>query len=294
MNPAIIIPDPIHKDYKQYILSILPKLTHVNRLDILILTPITHTSQLNQTLSTYYQLVRTHIEENLDTFSYLFETNIIFNQTSSQINHLAIHKWSHIHSPIPIPNIPQSLKLPLIDIDIPDIDELEGNGKVNGEFRVSAVGGTFDHLHDAHKILLSLAYFVTKEKLIIGITNEELLKKKKFKDVLESFDKRMCNVLGFLKLLNGIGIRVEVFSINDVCGPTGYIPDIQSLIVSEETISGASFVNDFRRKKGFGELEVVEIKVIGDDESSLENSWKGKLSSTDIREREYNRLVLNK
>ena len=37
-------------------------------------------------------------------------------------------------------------------------------------YPVTALGGTFDHLHAGHKILLSMAAYITSQKLIVGIT----------------------------------------------------------------------------------------------------------------------------
>ncbi len=37
-------------------------------------------------------------------------------------------------------------------------------------YPVVALGGTFDHLHAGHKILLSMAAWITDEKVIIGVT----------------------------------------------------------------------------------------------------------------------------
>ena len=37
-------------------------------------------------------------------------------------------------------------------------------------YPVVALGGTFDHLHAGHKILLSMGAWIAKEKLIVGIT----------------------------------------------------------------------------------------------------------------------------
>ena len=41
-----------------------------------------------------------------------------------------------------------------------------------------AVGGTFDHLHIGHQMLLLYSALSASKKLIIGITSEEMLKKK--------------------------------------------------------------------------------------------------------------------
>ena len=45
----------------------------------------------------------------------------------------------------------------------------------DSQFPVVALGGTFDHLHAGHKILLSMAIWITREKLIVGLTDDALL-----------------------------------------------------------------------------------------------------------------------
>lgn len=43
------------------------------------------------------------------------------------------------------------------------------------EYEVTALGGTFDHLHAGHKILLSMAASITTRKIIVGVTGELLV-----------------------------------------------------------------------------------------------------------------------
>lgn len=42
-------------------------------------------------------------------------------------------------------------------------------------FPVTALGGTFDHLHAGHKILLTMAASITTRKLIVGVTGSSSL-----------------------------------------------------------------------------------------------------------------------
>lgn len=149
-------------------------------------------------------------------------------------------------------------------------------------YGVSAVGGTFDHLHDGHKILLSVALFITKDRLIIGLTDQELLAKKKHIRYLESFATRADNVSIFLKMLKPT-LHFEIIAIRDVCGPTGSVPDIESLVVSRETLAGGDFVNKTRLEKGLSRLDIIVVNVLGGRE---EDGWKEKMSSTDLRDRE--------
>ena len=39
-------------------------------------------------------------------------------------------------------------------------------------FEVTALGGTFDHLHAGHKILLTMSAWITTKRLIVGITGQ--------------------------------------------------------------------------------------------------------------------------
>ena len=147
-------------------------------------------------------------------------------------------------------------------------------------FDISAVGGTFDHIHDGHKILLSISIFLTKVKLIIGLTAEKLLVNKKFKDQLESFEVRKNNVLKFVNYVDK-ALVFDILPINDVCGPTGYEPNIQALIVSKETEAGGQTINKVRKEKALRELDVFVVDILGGNE---------KLSSTTLRQLQYEKL----
>lgn len=43
-------------------------------------------------------------------------------------------------------------------------------------YRCGAVGGTFDRLHNAHKVLLSVACVLAQEQLVVGVADKDLLK----------------------------------------------------------------------------------------------------------------------
>jgi FAD synthase len=62
-----------------------------------------------------------------------------------------------------------------------DLPESQTTGQSNSDagltaqesdpsFPVVAIGGTFDHLHAGHKILLSMSAWLATEKIIVGVT----------------------------------------------------------------------------------------------------------------------------
>ncbi|KAG5419084.1 hypothetical protein I9W82_002851 [Candida metapsilosis] len=288
-NPVIFIDDPIANDYSPLIEKVLSIVNGVDRLDIVIKTEITNVTHLNEILYYYYNRVRTLID-GLPLFDYTFSINIIFNISHAKLLKLSL-KWNHAFIAKQEQAIFQNVPLAhtSLDINLANSTYPSKCNKIMKQFHTTAVGGTFDHLHDGHKILLSMAYFLTSKRLIIGITGSELLKNKKFSDVLEPFNKRQNSVVQFLDLIMDEIVHYEIYQINDICGPTGYIEDIDGLVISHESSAGGEFVNKYRREHGFKELDLTAIKVIGDSESNAENKWKGKISSTDIRERELER-----
>jgi pantetheine-phosphate adenylyltransferase len=105
-------------------------------------------------------------------------------------------------------------------------------------YPVVALGGTFDHLHPGHKILLSMGAWIASEKLIVGVTSSTLLTKKPNAHLVEPLEVRMQNVRDFLNRFKK-GLELYIVELNDVYGPTGWDPNVQALVVSRETISGA-------------------------------------------------------
>ncbi|OCH93432.1 Nucleotidylyl transferase [Obba rivulosa] len=155
-------------------------------------------------------------------------------------------------------------------------------------YPVVALGGTFDHLHAGHKILLSMAAWIASEKLIVGITDDPLLVKKVNREVLEKLPVRTARTRAFLELFKP-GLEYDIVPISDVYGPTAWDPNIQALVVSKETLSGAASIEKIRREKALPALRVFVIDVISSTEASVDSEdadalKKAKLSSTFIRE----------
>lgn len=186
-----------------------------------------------------------------------------------------------------------------------------------------AVGGTFDHLHAGHKLLLTMTAFALDPEttegscLTVGITGDELLKKKQYPEELEDFFERQSAVqyflLGVLELMSQghvlertqnvtssesfgrevhdtlkSGLIIKYVEIFDPCGPTITNEAISALVLSAETRSGGQVVNDKRRAKGWPALEVMEVDVLdagAEETSQTDGKFQSKMSSTDIRRR---------
>jgi phosphopantetheine adenylyltransferase len=165
-----------------------------------------------------------------------------------------------------------------------------------------AVGGTFDHLHIGHKLLLTMFAFMlgrrqpstsdtTPSVLTVGITGDALLVNKKFADHLQSWKERQESTHDFLSSLvyfgppndervhveeikdagpNGhavhvsypFGLTIKYVEIWDPFGPTITDKDISALVLSLETRGGGAAVNNKRSEQGWDALDVFEVAVL--------------------------------
>lgn len=180
------------------------------------------------------------------------------------------------------------------------------------------LGGTFDHLHIGHKLLLTMFAFVlepastvdegAQRSLTIGITGDELLKNKKFAEFLESWHERQQAVDGFLRSIlnfgptndnriaveektepgpNGHAVYVTLPSslilkyveIWDPFGPTITDETITALVISAETRSGGKAVNARRAEKEWAPLDIFEVDVL-DAEEEDGTVTQGKVDET--------------
>jgi cytidyltransferase-like protein len=116
-------------------------------------------------------------------------------------------------------------------------------------------GGTFDGLHFGHRKLLTLAVSSVNPltgRLLIGVTMDQMLHKKKFAAFMPSFDERSRGVRNFIhRLAPGIMNRVQVVPIGDAFGPPGQPNQdyYDALVLSHETLETGYQLNRYRREQ---------------------------------------------
>nr|POE77539.1 uncharacterized protein c1f12.08 [Quercus suber] len=184
-----------------------------------------------------------------------------------------------------------------------------------------AVGGTFDHLHIGHKLLLHMTLFSLAPAgpgtATIGITGDALLANKRHAAHLEAWATRQRRVAAFLLDLvaftpptiarvrateihltvagpRAAPLQIRCVEIQDAYGPTITDAGVSALVVSGETRGGGAAVNVKRRELGWPPLEVFEVDVLDarddDDDDDVPAAtgaagFADKISSTAIREK---------
>lgn len=146
------------------------------------------------------------------------------------------------------------------------------------------LGGTFDHLHPGHKVLLTIASLVGT-KLTVGLSTDQLLERKKFKKFIETSSVRKNNVEKFLKLVNPQNFKnLSLVEISDVYGPSIVEKTFEAIVVSNESLSGGLEVNRKRQELGMNPLEMIIVDLVSQFKEPIDEEFNGKLSSTFIRQ----------
>lgn len=144
------------------------------------------------------------------------------------------------------------------------------------KFAVAGLGGTFDHLHAGHEFLLATALKVA-EKVVVGLTTDEMLVNKTHDAHLQSYADREANLRRFFEARDA-GSRLEVVSLRDPYGPTTTSEVIEVLVISEETYPNGLKINEIRQKRSIFPLVLVVIPLLHD-------ATGNRISSTRVRER---------
>jgi pantetheine-phosphate adenylyltransferase len=143
-------------------------------------------------------------------------------------------------------------------------------------YRVVATGGTFDYLHRGHEALLSKSFEIGNE-VVIGVTSDAFATREgKAPD--ETYRERVKRLKALLRR-RFPGRVYTITELDDYFGPGIESPEVEAIVVSEETSARVPIANALRAKKGLAPLQVVVIDyVLADDAKPI--------SSTRIRRHE--------
>lgn len=149
-------------------------------------------------------------------------------------------------------------------------------------YKHTVMGGTYDRLHAAHKILLSNVALRALEKVTVGVTEDNMNRSKLLWELIEPIDIRIQNVKNFLDDICP-ELTKNVVPITDPMGPTKSDPTMDLLVVSEETMRGGNKVNEVRQNNNLNPLDILKIDLVEDPCSSDHEEDKISSSSGRIR-----------
>uniref|UniRef100_A0A8R1EES9 RRM domain-containing protein n=1 Tax=Caenorhabditis japonica TaxID=281687 RepID=A0A8R1EES9_CAEJA len=154
-------------------------------------------------------------------------------------------------------------------------------------YKKVVLGGTFDRLHNGHKVLLNKAAELASEDVVVGVTEKDMILKKSLFEMIEPVELRINRVVEFVEDISGTA-KCLAEPIIDPFGPSTRIEDLEAIVVSRETVKGADAVNKKRGEKGMSQLDVIIVELVEGNDEILKET---KISSSSRRRADLGKLL---
>ena len=126
------------------------------------------------------------------------------------------------------------------------------------QFKLVAMGGTFDIIHVGHLTLIEKASSISG-RTIIGLTSDSFAAKNG-KNLTNNFEQRFENLEKTLKEKFPDN-SFEIAELNDDFGPAVIEGDVDALVVSEETSIKGDTLNAMRKERNLGPVEIIIVPM---------------------------------
>ncbi len=126
------------------------------------------------------------------------------------------------------------------------------------EFSLIATGGTFDIIHRGHLTLLSNAFTIS-DKVIIGLTSDELAEKKG-KLPINKYEKRLENLTQVISK-EFPNSSFQISKLDNDFGPAVLEKEVEALVVSDEKSNQGVVLNQLRAEKKLSPVKIITVPM---------------------------------
>ncbi len=126
------------------------------------------------------------------------------------------------------------------------------------KFTLVATGGTFDIIHRGHLTLLSNAFAIS-EKVIIGLTSDELAEKKG-KLSINKYEKRLENLTQVISK-EFPNSSFQISKLDNDFGPAVLEKGVEALVVSDEKSNQGTILNQLRAEKTLSPVKIIMVPM---------------------------------
>lgn len=169
------------------------------------------------------------------------------------------------------------------------LDDATINQVANKVYPSVVIGGTFDCIHMGHKILISQGLIRCRDKFTIGMSEGPLLNNKTLKEMIRPCEERIRDVRELVTDMDP-SLEYRIVPITEPMGPTRWDPDIDMIVVSEETRKGIDLINNARREGGIKTLDGYVIGLVKDD-LRVNEEEEEKISASSLRMRKLGTVL---
>jgi len=126
------------------------------------------------------------------------------------------------------------------------------------EFFLIATGGTFDIIHRGHLTLLSNAFSIS-DKVIIGLTSDELAEKKG-KLTINKYEKRLETLTQVISK-QFPNSSFQISKLDNDFGPAVLEKGVEALVVSDEKSNQGTILNQLRADKKLSPVKIITVPM---------------------------------